>query len=61
MLLKCMKTITPILEKVLFFLIIIVLVLSACVFSFYIQKQSKLNMKELEQMVEKEIVENHGK
>ena len=61
MLLKCMKTITPILEKVLFFLIIVVLVLSACVFSFYIQKQSKLNMEELTQMVEKEIKETHGK
>jgi cell division protein FtsL len=56
-----MKTIKPILEKVLFFLIIVVLVLSACVFSFYIQKQSKLDMEELEQMVEQEIVENHGK
>ena len=61
MLLKCMKTITPILEKVLFFLIIVVLVLSAFVFSYYIQTQSNLNMEELEQMVEQEIVENHGK
>ena len=59
--LKHMKTITPILEKVLFFLIIVVLVLSACVFSFYIQKQSKLDMTELEQIVEKEIQESHGK
>ena len=44
MLLKCMKTITPILEKILFLLIIVVLVLSACVFSFYIQKQDELDM-----------------
>jgi len=56
-----MKTITPILEKILLFLIIVVLVLTACVFSFYIQKQSKLDMEELNQMVEQEIVENHGK
>ena len=61
MLLKCMKTITPILEKILFFLIIIALVLSACVFNIFIQKQNKLDMEELEQIVEKEIVGNHGK
>jgi hypothetical protein len=56
-----MKTITPILEKILFFLIIIALVLSACVFNIFIQKQNKLNMEELEQIVEKEILETHGK
>jgi hypothetical protein len=56
-----MKTITPILEKILFFLIIIALVLSACVFNIFIQKQNKLDMEELEQIVEKEIVGNHGK
>jgi len=61
MLLKCMKTITPILEKILFFLIIIALVLSACVFNIFIQKQNKLDMEELEQIVENEIVGNHGK
>lgn len=61
MLLKCMKTIMPILEKILFFLIIIALVLSACVFNIFIQKQNKLDMEELEQIVEKEIVGNHGK
>ena len=61
MLLKCMKTITPILEKILFFLIIIALVLSACVFNIFIQKQNKLDMEELEQIVEKEIQETHGK
>ena len=59
--LKHMKIITPILEKILFFLIIVVLVLSACVFSFYIQKQDKLDIEELEQIVEKEIQEIHGK
>lgn len=56
-----MKNINQILERILFLLIIIVLVLAACVFSFYIQKQSKLDMKELNEMVEKEIQETHGK
>jgi cell division protein FtsL len=55
-----MKTITPILEKILFFLIIIALILTAFVFSYYIQAQSKLDMQELEQMVEKELQEKHG-
>ena len=58
---KHMKIITPILEKILFFLVILVLVLSAFVFSYYIQTQSKLDMEELEQIVEKEIQETHGK
>ena len=61
MLLKCMKIILPILEKFLFFLVILALVLSAFVFSYYIQTQSKLDMKELERLVEKEIEESHGK
>jgi Tfp pilus assembly protein PilO len=56
-----MKNITPILEKILFFLIILALILSAFVFSYYIQTQSKLDMQELEQIVEKEIQETHGK
>jgi hypothetical protein len=56
-----MKTITPILEKILFFLIIIALMLTAFVFSYYIQAQSKLDMDELNEMVEKEIQEAHGK
>jgi len=46
---------TPILEKILFFLIILALILSAFVFGSYIQTQNKLDMQELEQMVEKEI------
>ena len=50
-----------ILEKILFFLVIIALVLSAFVFSYFINKQSKLDMKELEQMVEEELQETHGK
>ena len=50
-----------ILEKILFFLVILALVLSAFVFSYYIQTQSKLDMEELEQMVEKEIIQHHGK
>jgi hypothetical protein len=58
---KHMKIITPILEKVLFFLVILVLVLSAFVFSYYIQEQGKLDMQELEQIVEKEMQETHGK
>ena len=56
-----MKNITPILEKILFFLIIIALMLTAFVFSYYIQAQSKLDMQELEQIVEKELQEKHGK
>ena len=60
MLLKCMKNITPILEKILFFLVILVLILSAFVFSYYIQTQSKLDMQELEQIVEKELQEKYG-
>jgi hypothetical protein len=55
-----MKNITPILEKILFFLVILVLILSAFVFSYYIQTQNKLDMRELEEIVEKEIQEKHG-
>lgn len=53
-------TIMPILEKILFFLVILALVLSAFVFSYYTQTQNKLNMQELEQIVEKELQEKHG-
>jgi len=60
MLLKCMKNITPILEKILFFLVILTLILSAFVFSYYIQTQSELDIQELEQIVEKELQEKHG-
>jgi len=56
-----MKTITPILEKILFFLIILVIILSAFVFNYHIQTQGNLEMEELEQIVEREIKENHGK
>jgi hypothetical protein len=55
-----MKTIMPILEKILFLLVIIVLILSACVSSYYVGKQSQLDMKELEEIVEKELQEKHG-
>ena len=58
---KHMKIIMPILEKILFFLVILTLVLSAFVFSYYIQTQSKLDMQELEQITEKEMQETHGK
>jgi len=58
--LKCMKNITPILEKILFLLVIIVLILLACVSGYYIEKQSHLDMKELEEIVEKELQEKHG-
>jgi hypothetical protein len=61
MLLKRMKNITPILEKILFLWAILLLVLSAFVFSYYIQTQSKLDMEELKQIVEKEIQETHGR
>lgn len=61
MLLKCMKTITPVLEKILFFWSILLLLLAAFVFSYYIQTQSKLDMDELNEMVEKEIQSTHGK
>lgn len=60
MLLKCMKTIMPILEKILFFLVILALILSAFVFNYYIQSQNKLDMQELEKIVEKELREKHG-
>lgn len=56
-----MKNMNKILEKILFFLVIILLLLSAFVFSYYIQKQSKLDIQELEQIVEREIQETHGK
>jgi len=55
-----MKVITQILEKILFFSFILVLISSACVSSYYIGKQSHLDMKELEEMVEKEILEKYG-
>lgn len=60
MLLKCMKIITQILEKILFFLIIITIILSAFVFSYYIQTQSELDINELNEIVEKELLEKHG-
>ena len=56
-----MKNMTPILEKILFFSVILLLILSAFVFSYYIQEQSKLDMQELEQITEKEMQETHGK
>ncbi len=59
--LKHMKTMNQILKKILFFLIIIAIILSACVFNYYIRTQSKLDMEELNQMVEKEMQETHGK
>jgi hypothetical protein len=34
--------------------------LTAFVFSYYIQAQSKLDMQELEQIVEKELQEKYG-
>lgn len=54
-----MKTLVTILEKILFALLIVVILLSTCVFSYFIQKQSCLDMKELEKIVEKEINEYH--
>ena len=59
--LKCMKTIMPILKKILFLWGILILILTAFVFSYYIQDQSKLDMQELEQIVEKEIIQYHEK
>ncbi len=56
-----MKILNEILEKILFFSVILLLILSAFVFSYYIQTQSNLDMQELEEIVEKEIQENHGK
>ncbi len=55
-----MKTLVTILEKILFALIIVVILLSTCVFSYFIQKQSQLDMKELEEIVEMELLEKHG-
>jgi len=57
MLLKCMKNIIQFLEKFLFFLVILLLILSAFVFSYFIQKQSPLDMQELEDIVEQELLE----
>jgi cell division protein FtsL len=54
-----MKNITEILEKILFFLVILTLILSAFVFGSYMQTQSNLDMQELEQIVEKEMREKH--
>lgn len=52
-------------EKILkFFLIlagVVFVVVSMLVFSYFINKQSKLDMKELEEIVEKEIKEKHEK
>jgi uncharacterized membrane protein AbrB (regulator of aidB expression) len=56
-----MKILDEILEKIIFFLVILLLILSAFVFSYYIQTQSKLDMQELEQITEKEMQETHGK
>lgn len=50
-----------ILEKILFLLVILVLMLSAFVFSYFIHKQSNLDMKELEEIVEKEMIQKHEK
>jgi len=55
-----MKILMTILEKILFALIIVVILLSTCVFSYFIQKQSHLDMKELEEIVEMELSEKHG-
>ena len=55
-----MKTLVTILEKILFALIIVVILLSTCVLSYFIEKQSHLDMKELEEIVEKELLEKHG-
>lgn len=56
-----MKILNEILEKILFFSVILLLILSAFVFSYYIQEQSKLDMQELEEIVEKEIHEKPWK
>jgi len=41
-----MKIILPILEKILLLSVILLLILSACVSSYYIGKQSHLDMRE---------------
>jgi len=56
-----MKILNKIFEKILFFSIILLLILSAFVFSYYIQTQSKLDMQELEEIVENEMHETHKK
>ena len=56
-----MKNIIPVLEKILFLWGILLLVLLAFVFSYYIQAQSKLDMEELNRMVEEETQKTHGK
>lgn len=42
-----------------YFLILIILIL-AIVFNFYIEKQKHLDITELEEIVEKELQEKHG-
>lgn len=42
-------------------LISISILVMMLIFRFYIDKQNQLNIKELEQIVEKEIVEKYGK
>ena len=48
-------------KKLFAFLCIVVILFLMIIFNYNIQKQNKLDMEELEQIVEKEIVENHGK
>jgi hypothetical protein len=55
-----MRNIIPILKKNLFLWGILLLILTAFVFSYYIQNQSRLDMQELEEMVENELQEKHG-
>jgi preprotein translocase subunit YajC len=48
-------------RKIFTFLSIIVILAIMLMFNFHIQKQNKLDMEELTQMVEKEIKETHAK
>ncbi len=48
-------------EKIFTFLFIIIALLVMLIFNYHIQLQNKLDMKELEEIVEKELIEKHGK
>jgi hypothetical protein len=52
---------SELIKRILVLLSIIVLFTVMSVFRYYIEKQSPLEMERLNEMVEKEIIETHGK
>ena len=47
-------------NKVLYSFVIMLIIIILGIFGYFIQKQSHLDMKELEEIVEKELIEKHG-